>query len=276
MRVVVFVVAMVLAWGGVASGHCSREYANLVGPTTLPLPEDPVVAMRDSHWTVIGSANSRVPEKALLDKNVKADLRRAFNQVFEDAGVPVKDARLLLGGLESWKPNESVNVARDLKPETVAVVDAWARETLRIAREGTGEDLEIANIALGRGHKVGNDEGTLIHSDGNGTYLHALVTLEGPTTLVFPNKPELGGQRLTHVDDATGLATIQNMKGREFDGDPYVVSGVGRALPGETLLFGGWDYKKAKPGREAVQHASPVDSDLNRLTLFISIRPRRN
>lgn len=106
--------------------------------------------------------------------------------------------------------------------------------------------------------------------------MHGLVTLEGPTTIAFPNSPELQGHRLIAVNSKTGEMTVQKIvpSGSE-ELPPYQVKTGGQSLVGETLIFGGADYKYANNDREAIQHASPPTSDLNRLTLFISFRPRK-
>lgn len=258
-----------------ALGPCARVLGKTVPPTTLPLPLDPVATMKTEHWTALGEENSRIPVAKLMSPAVTKDLRDAFNKIFSDRGFKVSDGRAPLGGLQSWTPRNAINVAGLKNPETIKAVDAWVAEVLRVAREATGEDLVVENVTMGRGHIVGSAErGTLIHSDRGGTYLHALVTLEGPTTLLFPKSPALDGQRLLSVDDATGVATIHRAQEGNADGETFTTNNVFRALPGETLLFGGADYASAKKGRTAEQHASPVDTDLNRLTLFVSFKPR--
>jgi hypothetical protein len=156
------------------------------------------------------------------------------------------------------------------------VIDQWANETLELAKNATGEDLVIDNISVGRGHRLGNDDGTLIHADTGGTYLHALVTLRGPTTVAFPNNPELGNHRLIWVDSKTGKMRVRKMAPNSKEPPPtFTIETGGQTLLGETLVFGGADYAVAKTGRVAIQHASPPTSDLNRMTLFISFKPRK-
>ncbi len=254
-----------------ASEPCQRILERVTRAGLLPIPVDAVSSLKTHHWTLL-------PErKELLKSEVQEDLIQSFNRIFTDYDKEPYAARVLVGGLTTYQPTDTVNVAKGLKPETIKAIDAWASDSLDTVRKATGENLEIANISIGRGHRVGSDDGTLIHADNRGTYLHGLVTLSGPTTVVFPHSPELANHRLLSVDPKTGVMKVQkNVPRGELKELPFEVSNGGDTHLGETLIFGGFDYSSAKEGRTAIQHASPPTSDLNRLTLFISFRPSTN
>lgn len=246
---------------------CRRTFARIKVPGLLPIPHDPVSCLTKNHWALL-------PErKELLTPEIKADLKAAYDRVFTG---DIYSTRIEMTGLKTCKPSSTINLMTNLKPETTQAIDKWAADCLNLAKESTGEDLEIATITFSRGHRVGNDEGSLIHADNRGTYLHALVTLEGPTTFAFPANPELDSHRLMSADPKTGIMTVRKNTPRDApQAPPFEVVSGGKALNGETLMFGGYDYRNALAGREAIQHASPPEADLDRLTLFISIRPKR-
>lgn len=255
---------------GVGSGEsCYRNLRAISKKGLLPMPTDPVASLREKHWTV-----SKAPE-GLQSEGVVKNLEQAFNRIFTKYGNQPSAARVLIGGLKGYKPRDTENIAT-VNEATARVINQWANETLELAKKATGEDLVIVNVSMGRGHRVGNDEGTLIHADTGGTYLHALVTLKGPTTVAFPSNSELGNHRLISVDSKTGEMKVRKID-RKSEVQPavFTIETGGQTLPGETLVFGGADYAVAKPGRVAIQHASPPTSNLNRLTLFISLEPRK-
>jgi hypothetical protein len=244
------------------------EFIRHPAPGLLPLPTDPVDSLKKYHWTALP------PMQNMLDTSVQVDLVAAFNRYFSEYGKDPQAARLAIQGLNNvaQQPSEA---AKGLTPQTTEAIDRWAQECLRVAKEATGEDLEITSVSVGRGFKVGNGEGSLIHADTWGTYLHALITLEGPTTFVFPESPELAQHRLLSINE-NGTMTVRKVTSRDEDpAASFTIEKGGCVKPGETILFGGGDYINAKSDRQAVQHASPPSTDLNRLTLFISIGPKK-
>lgn len=266
--IVCFHLTVCLMEASAGSGEdCQRILRNVSSKGLLTLPKDPVESLKEKHWTAFKSP------AGLMEPSVLTDLETSFDRIFTDHGKDPYAARVLLGGLKSYKPSSSVNIA-NVNESSAKLIDEWAKQTLGVAREATGEDLIIANISLGRGHRVGNDEGTLIHADNQGTYLHALVTLKGPTTVAFPENPELGDHRLISVDPQTGQMKVRKIdRHAEEPPQPFMIESGGQTKLGETIMFGGGDYL-VKPGRVAIQHASPPSSDLNRLTLFISFKPK--
>ena len=95
----------------------------------------------------------------------------------------------------------------------------------------------IGNISVGRGHRAGNDDGTLIHADNQGTYLHGLVTLRGPTTVAFPENSELGNHRLISIDSTTGEMVVRKIDRKSEEPLPtFTVGTGGQTLHGESRL----------------------------------------
>lgn len=182
-----------------------------------------------------------------------------------------------------------------LKPEDQQAVEKWAKQVLAAAQKAhPGKKLKIKKVDFGIGFTAGGN-GSLIHADNGGTYLHAISTLSGgPSTIMFTESGDAAlkaakAAAKTKHDVAEVFAYIV---GRNPDGSMQVELRSGSQLfetiqlppsayvqppSGTTVILSGADHANEVAEVNAGIHASPHSSEFetpwDRVSLFISIVP---
>ncbi len=268
------------AFGG-AYNRCKVGFGLMSGRT-------PEQFFAEKHWTLVdtrslfGKGNKPDPELVeALSKGYDGIFERAKAEAIKAGVKPsaVAPGRFGINGLKSAPSNDDSHRVSGLSPEVLAKIDAWANEVLRVARAATGEDLEIRSVALGKGFVAGGVD-PLVHVDNAGTYIHGLTTLQGPSTLLFPNDRKAAQHYITEENPETGQLTLRQIMDREGK-NPVRSTDAIQAANGQTAIITGSDYVKGPegkekiPGRESTVHSSPFRPGMDRITLFIDLQPKK-
>jgi hypothetical protein len=280
LRVLLLVLGASPAFG--AFDRCERAVAMMAD-------QDPILFFRQKHWT-IADTRKIFGNGEGIPRDVVDALVKGYDGIYERAAEDARRAgtkaakldtgRFAVDGLKSVpsKPDEPYRV-RDLPPDVVQKIDAWAQEILRMAQQATDEELEIRSISLGRGWSAGG-ETPRVHVDNQGTYIHAVTTLKGPSTLLFPSDARTTDHYIVSEDPKTGQLTLRPPRNADSE-TPIPSDDATAARNGETAIITGTDYLSGPtrgpriPGRVGTVHSSPLKSDLDRITLFIDIQPKK-
>ena len=242
-----------------------------LGKLSVSAVSNAVSSFNQKHWAIVDTSKV-LKQNGKPDRKLIEALRLGYDDIYQGNAIKPEAGRFLIANLPC-SPNidASPSRIRKLPPEQLAQVNAWALEMLRIAKEATGEDLVVANVSVGRGFSAGDQRGPVIHADDRSTYIHALTSLEGPQTLLFPDGQNIAQHIITDIDGA-GVMTLKKI-GTD---DKAFQSAATPVQPenGKTVMLTGWGFAYGRDGVLPTYHASPRNSGMDRLTLFVNIQPR--
>ena len=267
-------------WSGLATSEpaktISQSFASQCAGALSELSDQgPISFFKKNHWAVVDTKPTLGIESGKPNGELVNALTKGYDELFERAKAPLVRGRFPIAELECCPLRDNTMYKIEGLPEAQkAAISEWANEVLSIAKAATGENLQIKTVTLGRGFAAGGSDTPLIHRDGSGTYIHALTTLQGPATLVFPAGDALAEFNIIDFKPGMKELTLKKLRDRDENSENLVVSDAAVSAPlGETAIITGMGYSRSKPDRVSTMHSSPPGSQLDRLTLFVDIQP---